>query len=170
MIEMPTRHSGMTRLAGILPALKCRLLAFLLSLINATLVLAIVFAVTALILVDRIETFAASVISDVKFAVLQDIDTDVRQVAGAIRTTNTKLQTIAKELEEVVRSPAITLSPAMQDDVRLLIANLTSLRQSIVHLTSSHEALSDQSIRAIGATVANAIVDIRQCRVRPVQP
>lgn len=170
MIEISSFPGGNARGTGTWVALKRRLKPFLLSLVNATLLLAITFAVTALILVNRIEGYTATVISEVKFGVLQEFDKDVRAVAGAIRTTNTKLQAIADELDIIIRSPTITLSPAMQHDVRVLLTSLKSVQQSIGKLTSSHEELSDQSIRTIGATVADTIIDIRQCRPRPAEP
>ena len=137
---------------------------FLLSLVNATLLLAIVLAVLGLVLLNKVESFIADIISDVKFGLLQEIDKDITQVAGAIRSTEEDLRLIAQRLDMVLERPTITLSPDVQREIRSVKTELKALRVGITQLTSSHEALSDHAIRKIAATIAETYIDLRHCR------
>ena len=87
-----------------------RLKQFLLSLVNATLVLGIILVVLALVLLNQAESFTANVISDVKLGLLEEIDTDIKDVVGSIRSTEEELRVVANRLKQIVDQPEITLA------------------------------------------------------------
>lgn len=144
-----------------------RLKQFLLSLLNATLMLGIILVLLALFLVYRVETFTTNVVSEVKLGLLEEVDADVRQVVGAIRATDRDLREVADKLDRFVERPEITLSPELRQEIGALDAKLTDLRDGVTRFLSSHDAVSDQAVRDIASRLAESYLALRHCRVQP---
>ena len=144
-----------------------RLKQFLLSLVNATLVLGIILVVLALVLLNQAESFTANVISDVKLGLLEEIDTDIKDVVGSIRSTEEELRVVANRLKQIVDQPEITLSPEIRAEITSIDAELGALKQEVTKFLSSHESLSDEAVQRIAATIAEAYIGIRGCRRTP---
>ncbi|MFY0610896.1 MAG: hypothetical protein JXQ99_05175 [Hyphomicrobiaceae bacterium] len=188
---------------------------FLLSLLNATLLLGIIFVALSLILVSKVETFSENALDKVRLGPLQEIGADVKSTVDAIGTTEKELKLIADRLNAMVKHPEITLSPvtlkemrsirdelkrlqtstvalpdetanqlaqridstigrstisifpATQQELGDLTRDVRTMQKTLVELTSSHAAVSDHAIRSIASAVANAIIEVRQCRVKP---
>ncbi|MGI9410060.1 MAG: hypothetical protein ACR2OV_08300 [Hyphomicrobiaceae bacterium] len=157
---------GLGRIAGIAKTVR----PILLSLLNATLVLAIALSVCIIVLIGRLETFADDTLSDVKFGLLKEIDNDVRQVAEVMNSGERDLRLIAERLAKWQNRPEVLLAPKMRGEIDLLVAEIRQLSAAVSRLTESHQALSDRTVRQIGAAMANAYIDIRKCRVRPPSP
>ena len=186
---------------------------FLLSLLNATLLLGIVFVILGLILLSKIETFTENVLDDVRLGLLQEVNADVKSTISAIGTTERDLKLIASRLDAIVKHPEITLSPTLLKGVRSVSDELQKLQKStaalpgevanqlmqrfdaavghsvvtiappvqqaitalshdvrtvqktLAKLTSSHASVSDHAIRSVASAVADAIINVRQCRV-----
>ena len=127
-----------------------RLKQFLLSLLNATLLLGIILAVTGIILISKVESFTASVISQVKFAALEDIDKDVKDVAAAIYAAERDLKTIASRLGEIVDKPDIVLSADLRQE-------LHSLRDELQSLQKTAAALPEKTAQELSKRLDNAV-------------
>lgn len=119
-----------------------RVKQFLLSLLNATLLLGIIFVVAAIILITKIETFTASIISQAKFAALESIDKDVRDVAASISKTEQDLKDIAGRLNQLVDKPQIMLSSDLRND-------LHALREALQSLQKTAAALPEATVRSL---------------------
>lgn len=157
--------AGLRNCAALMSTLAGRLKTFLLALINATLILGIIFATCAILLVTKVERFTDNIITDVKFDLLQEIDKDVRQLVGSIRKGEEDLRLITERLDKLTTTPEITLSPQLQNDVRRLHVDIRSLQRSVTLLTLSHVEISDRTIREIAASLANAYITARNCPV-----
>lgn len=141
-----------------------RLKQFLLSLVNATLMLAIILVLLGLLLLNQAESFANDVVSDVKFALLKEIDTDVQLVVESIRATDRDLRAVEAQLKALVEQPEITLSPEIRADISAVNAKLDQLTAGVSKLLNSHDSLSDQSVRRIASTVAETYIAARHCK------
>ena len=136
----------------------------LLALVNATLILAIILTITGIILLRKVESFAADVVSDVKIEVLRDIDKEIEDVAATVKAGERNLRRISERLDEITQRPDITLSPETQQDIRSLSAELKALKQSVSRLTASRNALSDEAIRRFFAALSETYIEMRKCQ------
>ena len=100
----------------------------LLSLANATFLLGIVFAVLALILVSKVETFSENMLNDVKLGLLKEIDADVESALDAIGTTEKELELVADQLNKLVKDPQISLSPLLIKEMQAIRTELHKVR------------------------------------------
>lgn len=137
---------------------------FLQSLLNATLVLGIIFALSGLVLVSKVHSFAADVLSDVKVALLNDMDSDIALVARSFQDGERDLRRVGTELEKIMSHPEITLSPQIQHDLKALQNEVGALNKHLEKLASDHDALTDHAVQTLASSFAQAYIEIRGCR------
>lgn len=138
--------------------------SLLLALVNATLMLAIILTVAGIFLLYKVQSFTADVISDVKIELLREIDEEIEGVSETVKAGERNLRRISERLDEIIRRPEVTLSPAVEEDIRSLSAELKALRQSVNKLTESRNAMSDEAIRKVFAALADTYIRIRKCQ------
>lgn len=137
---------------------------FLQSLLNATLVLGIIFALSGIFLVSKVHSFAVDVLSDVKVALLHDMDNDIALLARSFQDGERDLRRVGTDLEKIMSHPEITLSPQIQQDLKALRNEVRGLNKRLEKLASDHEVLTDNAVRTLASSVAQAYIDIRGCR------
>lgn len=144
--------------------------SFLVPLVNATLVLAILLAVSGTVLVYKVHSFATDVISDVKVGLLRDMDNDIRLIKRSFQDGERDLRRIAARLDAITKNPEITLSPEIQQDIRSLRTEVDVLNQRLGELASNREALTDHAIHTLASSFAQAYIDMRRCHVEATAP
>ncbi len=135
----------------------------LLSLLNATLLLAIVLTILGLALIHKVERFTGKVISKVHFSLLEEAEKDVKTVAKSIVAAERDLRRISDRITKLVNQPVIVGTPGIEQQLRGLVSQVNTLQKDIVGLEVSHMRLSDRSIQQIASAIANTIIKLRHC-------
>ena len=137
---------------------------FLMSLLNATLLLAVVLAALVVWLSYRAEDVAADLIAKVDIRVLDAAEADVRNAVAEIHGLRSDLATLNTRLARLADGREITLSPAMRQELDTIRAHAVRIEKAVANVTNVDRALSDSKIREIGKMLTEAVIDVRSCR------
>jgi len=132
----------------------------LLALINATAILLIAAAILTLLALHRIDRFAENVTTTMTSAVLSKIDLPSKEVLATIKDLTGELRALRATLREVRTGDR----PALQPELARLNERLTALSAGVDRLTSARTMLSDEAIRQLGASAADAVTRLKRCR------
>ena len=132
---------------------------FLLALINATAILAIVATILTLVAMVRIEHFAGSVVTTTTEGVLSKIDLPSRDVLANLRNLTEEVRTLGNALREIKDGD----NPVAQSRIERLKEALTALNVSIDRLATARTILSDEAVKQVGATVTDTLMKMRGC-------
>jgi septal ring factor EnvC (AmiA/AmiB activator) len=133
----------------------------LLALINATAILLTAAAILTLLALSRIDRFAENVTGTMTAAVLSKIDLPSKDVLANIRELTAELRAVRATLRE-----ARTDRPTLQPELARLNERLAALNAGVDRLTSARSMLSDEAIRQLGASAADAVTRLKDARSR----
>jgi hypothetical protein len=131
----------------------------LLALINATAILVLVAAIVALVAIERINHFAANVVTTMTEAALSKIDLPAKDVLANLRDLTAEVRTLGNSLREIKEGER----PALQHEMVQLTEALTVLNVSVDRLGNARSILTDQAIEQLGRTATDALVKLRDC-------
>ena len=137
---------------------------FMLSLLNATLLLAVVFVAFAIWLTYRVEDVAADLITKVDMRVVELVEGDIRDAVTEIHGLRDDLGTLNDELSQLIEHPEITLSPEIRDELNAINTQAERIDKAVARLTDFDRDLSDRQIREIGKVLSEVAINVRGCR------
>jgi hypothetical protein len=137
---------------------------FLLSLVNATLLLTIVLVLLVLWLVYKVEDVAADLVTKVDMRVVDLVEGDIRDAVTEIHGLRHDLGTFNDELAQLVDHPEITLSPEIREELDAIIIQAAQIDMAVTRLTDFDRDLSDRQIREIGKVLSEVVINARGCR------
>jgi hypothetical protein len=132
---------------------------FLLALINATAILAIVAAIVVLVAIARINHFSENIVATMTGAVLAKVDLPQKDVLANIRNLTGELRTFGNNLREIKTGE----HPALQPELAQLKEALTVLSVSVDRVGRARSILTDEAIGQLGRTVTDALTKLRDC-------
>ena len=130
----------------------------LLALINATAILVIVATILALVAMGRGD-FAENVVSTMTEAVLSKVDLPPKDVLANLRNLTAEVRALGNALRGIKSGE----NPALQLEIAQFKEALTVLKVSLDRLGNSRSILTDEAIRRLGRTVADALTKLREC-------
>ena len=141
---------------------------FLLALINATAVLAIVAAILVLIAMARIDNFAGSVVTTMTEAALSKLDLPPKDALANLRSLTEEVRTLGNTLRDI----KVGENPVIQIEIARLKEALTALNASVDRLTNTRTILTDEAIAQLGRAVTDTLTQMRGCtsKVGQMQP
>ncbi len=131
----------------------------LLSLINATAILAIVAAILTLIAIARIDRFVGNVAATMTEAVLSKVDLPSEKVLANLQNLTTQVRTLANAIREIKEGER----PALQFEIARLKEALTVLNANVDRLGTARSILTDEAIGQLGQTVTDSLMKLRDC-------
>lgn len=137
---------------------------FLLSLANATLLLAIVLVVLVLWLFYKVEDVAADLVTMVDMRVVELVEDDIRDAVTEIHGLRDDLGTLNDQLTQLIEHPEIKLSPEIRDELDAINTQAAQIDKAVTRLTDFDRDLSDRQIREIGKALAEVVINARGCR------
>ena len=137
---------------------------FVTSLLNATLLLAVVLAALVVWLSYRVEDAAADLITKVDMRVLDAAEADIRDATTEIHGLRKTLSGLNTRLARLTDGREITLSPAMRRELDAIKTQAVRIETAVTRLTNVDSQLSDRKIREIGKALAELAIDVRRCR------
>jgi septal ring factor EnvC (AmiA/AmiB activator) len=135
---------------------------FLLALINATAILAIIAAVLALVAVERIDNFAGKVASTLTEAVLSKIDLPSKDVLANLASLREEVRSLGDAVREVKAKD----NPILQSKIAGLTEALAALNVNVDRLANARAMLTDEAIGRLGRSVADTLTNMRGCAPR----
>ena len=130
---------------------------FLLALINATAVLAIVAAILVLIAMTRIDNFAGSVVTTMTEAALSKLDLPPKDALANLRSLTEEVRTLGSTLREI----KVGENPVVQSKIERLKEALTALNGSIDRLANTRVILTDEAIGQLGRAATDTLTQMR---------
>jgi septal ring factor EnvC (AmiA/AmiB activator) len=115
---------------------------FLLALINATAILAIVAAILALVAIVRIDNFAGNVVATMTEAALSKIDLPSKDVLENLQNLTKEVRALGNALREFKAGE----NPVLQSEIARLKEAVTALNVSVDRLTNARTILTDEAI------------------------
>jgi hypothetical protein len=137
---------------------------FLISLVNATLLLAIILVLLVLWLVYKVEDVAADLVTKVDMGLVELVEGDIRDAVAGIQGLRDDLGALNDELAQLIDHPGITLSPDIREELDAINAQAAQIDKAVARLTDFDRDLSDRQIREIGNVLSEAVVNARRCR------
>ena len=130
----------------------------LLAVVNATALLAIVAAILAIVIMNRLENFAHSVTTTITSAVITQAGDSPKQALAKIGELADDLRAIRATLKDVTKNGGKKLGAEL-DSLRV---KLTDLKVSIDQLTDNKEALTEEVFSEIGSCYSQHGGQIRE--------
>jgi hypothetical protein len=132
---------------------------FLLALINATAVLAIVAAILVLIAMTRIDNFAGSVVTTMTEAALSKLDLPPKDALANLRSLTEEVRTLGSTLREI----KVGENPVVQTNIERMKVALNALNGSIDRLANTRVILTDEAIGQLGRAATDTLTKMRGC-------
>jgi hypothetical protein len=132
---------------------------FLLALINATAILAIVAAILALVAIVRIDNFAGNVVATMTEAALSKIDLPSKDVLENLQNLTKEVRALGNALREFKAGE----NPVLQSEIARLKEGVTALNLSVDRLTNARTILTDEAIGQLGRSVTETLTKMRGC-------
>ena len=143
---------------------------FLKSLLNATLLLAVILAGLTLWLTYKIEGVAADAVTQIDTRAINALDTDIKDAVGEIRGLRDDLASLNKRLVQLIESPEIRLSPELRQSLDVINSHAKRIETAVTRFVDVDRQLSDRQIRKIGTALAEVVIDARRCRTAEIAP
>jgi hypothetical protein len=135
---------------------------FLLALINATAILAIIAAIVVLVAIERIDNFAGRLTSRMTEAVLSKVDLPSREVLANLAG----LREDVRSLRDAMREVKARENPILQSKITGLTEALMALDMHVDRLADARTNLTDEVLGRLGQSVTDALTDMRGCAPR----
>lgn len=135
---------------------------FLLALINATAILAIIAAILALLAVELIDNLAGNVVATMTEAVLSKINLPSKDALANLRNLREEVGTLGNALREIEAGE----NPILQSEIARLREALTALNGSVDRLANARTILTDEAIGQLGRSVTDTLTSMRGCAPR----
>jgi len=134
-----------------------------LALVNATAVLVIAAAVLVIVAFNRVEHAAESLSAAVTDAVLARVEAEPARLVGRLQATAAEIA----DLRTALREGTAQRTEQLERQIAALTGTLTGLRDDVKKLTEAKDQLADEAIRALGNSLTDGLLRLRNCR--PVQ-
>ena len=131
----------------------------LLAVVNATALLAIVAAILAIVIMNRLENFAHSVTTTITSAVITQAGDSPKQALAKIGELADDLRAIRATLKDVTNNGGKKLGAEL-DSLRV---KLTDLKVSIDQLTDNKEALTEEVFSRLARATADMVGKFANC-------
>ena len=135
---------------------------FLLALVNATAILAIVAAVLVIVAIGKVQRVAANVSATLTDAVLSRVDIDPAQFLSRLEGIEAEIGALTAALEELEAKDNSIIDPKIAD----LKAKLGDVEAGIDRLVDGRAALVDQAMSELGTAIGDAVRSLRHCPCR----
>jgi hypothetical protein len=134
---------------------------FLLALVNATAILAIIAAILVLVAIGRINHFAGNLAATTTEAVLSKVNLPPREALANLRNLTEEIRALREALAEI----RATETPRIQAEVTRLREAVATLNTSVDRLRDAGSALTAEAIGQLARAVGDALVKWRSCPI-----
>jgi len=131
----------------------------LLSLVNATAILAIAAAIVTLVAIARINHFAENVVATMTEAVLSEVELPPKCVLANLQNLTAEVRELGNSLREIKAGE----NTPLRLEVAKLKDALNVLNVSVEQLGNARSILTDEAIGRLGQTVTDTLMKMRNC-------
>jgi hypothetical protein len=134
-----------------------------LALVNATVVLVIVAAILVIVALNRVEQAAGRISTAVTDAVFARVEVEPTRLAGRLQATVAEIRDIRTGIRDI-REGGGERAEELERQIATLTETLSGLRDDVRKLTEAKTQLTDEAIRALGSSVTDGLLQLRNCR------
>lgn len=143
--------------------MKDQVRTFLLSLLNATLLLAVILTLSVTFLVYKVESAAQDLMSQAGTALLSEAEHEVKGAIASIEAADRDLKQLTEKVAQVIETPGELLGARDIELLKGLRTDVQTTNRLLSEMTSSVSHLSDRTIRQFAQNVAETIISMRNC-------
>lgn len=151
------------------PRLRARVWRIARPLVNTTMGLCIVLLLVMIWFVHSAQSFFDDVMHKVKFDVIEEVDTDIKALAEAMRSGVDELDSLQTKLTTLVERPADQLGDEMRKDIVAIRNDTQRIADDLDRMASGHIDLSQDTLEKVSAVLVHAYGEIRGCTA-PSEP
>ena len=151
------------------PRMRARVWRIARPLVNTTMGLCIVLLLVMIWFVHSAQSFFDDVMHKVKFDVIEEVDTDIKALADAMRAGVDELDSLQTKLTTLVERPADQLGDEMRKDIVAIRKDTQRIADDLDRMASGHIDLSQDTLEKVSAALVHAYGEIRGCTA-PSEP
>ena len=134
------------------------------SLLNATLLLAVILTLAVWGLICKVEGIANGLLAQATTSVLREARHDVDDVIASIAAVDEDLKQLISQISKVVEEPVELLSERDIQILNSVRSQVVKTNRLIARISDPYGSLSDRTIERAAAIAADTIISIRNCR------